>query len=188
MTAEKIISEKINTQFQEIEEDEDDEEEESLEEELEDEPTNTIEDDSFVDFTTETVIPTLQASETQDTTPEPLEEELEDVPTTPAIGGPDADYEVSNMPYDADYAQANYENMNQEEIKTRDREMNITHMTPRVESTDTERKMDFGAFSGEMQHPETRRITKDYTMKIGRQGDDAGLPFEERKKKGRLNI
>lgn len=127
--SEKIISEKVNVPFEEVEEEETEEEKEEadLEEEIEPE-----EPESFTDFTTEAVAPVLETIPIPDTSPEPLEQEIENVPSTPGTVREESlgAYTVYNMPeYGREYETSERERQEREvEIK------NLSAPTPERET------------------------------------------------------
>jgi len=184
--AEKIVSERINVPFEEIKEDEEETEDEQEEdnEENENEDEKNLEEsivpeepDSFIDFTTETVIPTLQASEIVDTTAnqEPLEQELRNIPAQRQERTERA-YEVTNMP---DYGRE-YERQ-QEEAEQR-----------KIEIRDTRRILDREEMISPLRPQETmarerereEKTVMDYKQARITAEEERRLPFRRRREKG----
>ena len=162
------------------------EEEEAEESELEEsfEPTPR----SFSQFEREIVPALLPTDEVQETPPE-LEQQLENVPgAAPGEGEETAEYAPPE--YETGYDTRDYSK--RERGVERDREM--PSLLPRREEEGEEvgmRRIDMGEWRRTTQEQGMRRrggTLEDYSLKLRREEEKEGLPFERKTKKRRLNI
>lgn len=165
--------------------------EEETEEEQEEETEENLEEnvnlggdtsESFTDFSSSEIIaPVLDSTGETQETPN-LEQELANVPSFPGQERkkPEEDYaSAANMPdYGANYEQVNYEDMERQNTKDKEREITGQRTREEFETSDIRplRQFQQNRWREQMQEPEARGLREDYLL--------GGL--RERKSKGKL--